>query len=101
MPDLSQLLGLVRWDVVMGLAVVPIALQFIAAIIHPVVFKLVSFLTIAGIIAIGVLDGMNATDLPAYQAQIVEMVCVALVVFIGHLIIKKLFTSMARASRAA
>jgi hypothetical protein len=101
MPDLGQLLGLVQWERVLGLAVVPLALQFIAALIHPAVFKAVSLLTILGIIAIGILDGMGAADLTAYHAQVVEMVSVTFVVLVGHLLIRSLFRAMARASHAA
>ena len=100
MPDIVQLLALVDWNRVMGLAALPLTLQFVAALIHPAVFKAVSWITVLGIIVMGVLDGMSLGNTGAFQAQIVEMLCVVLVVLIGHGLIKRVFTAMARASHA-
>ncbi len=95
----AEVLELVRPEPIVLISGVVLLLQLVAAVIHPAVFRLVSALTVFGIIGLALVDGTKLDDHQALAAQLVEMVSVLVVVLIGHGIIKKLFTAMARASR--
>jgi hypothetical protein len=101
MPEVSQLLSQVQWEVVAAMAIAVAILQFIGAVIHPVVFRLVTLLAIGAIIAIGLRDGINVDNPETFHAQALEMGIVIIVILISHMLISKMFRAMARAARAA
>jgi large-conductance mechanosensitive channel len=107
MPDLSQLMGLVRWEVVAGMAALPIVLQFVAAIIHPAVFNLVTLLVLGGLAWVAYTDwpltaaAKSPEELTTLHAQFLEMAIVGLIVLVSFILIRWMFKSMARATRLA
>ncbi len=101
MPDFAQLLGQVQWDIVAFAAAGVILLQLIGAILHPVVFYLITLISIGGLFAIGVRDGTAHKDMSQFHGQLLEMVLVGLIILIAHAIIRKTFMAMSRASRQA
>lgn len=107
MPDIASLLSLVRWDVVAGLSAIPVLLLLVSAIIHPIVFNLVTLLLLGFLVAVGYSDTKIATAALSpeqslqIQAQFAEMALVALGVIAAHIIIRWIFKNMARATRLA
>jgi hypothetical protein len=97
--DYAEVLKLVRPEPIILISGLVLVLQLIAAIIHPVVFRLVSALTIFGVIGLALVDGTALDDQKALVAELVEMVAVLVIVLIGHGLIECLFKAMARASR--
>ena len=100
MPEISQLLGQVQWEIIAAATVAIGLLQLIAAIIHPLVFRLITFFATAAIVAIGLRDGVSADNPEAFHSQALEMGLVIVSVLIVAFIIAKLFRAMARASYA-
>ena len=101
MPDLAQLLGQVHWEYVVLASIFVILLQFIAAVIHPVVFYLTTLVLIGGLFAIGISDGTAHKDVAKFHGQLFEMILVGVVVIVSHAIIRTGFTAMARSTREA
>lgn len=97
--DFAEVLKLVRPEPIILISGLVLVLQLVAAIIHPVLFRLVSALTVLGIIGLALIDGTGLNDQQALVAQLIEMISVLVIVLIGHGIIQKVFKAVARASR--
>ena len=103
MPDIdfAQLLGQVQWEVVAVAAACVIVLQLVGAILHPVIFNLVTLLSLGALVAVGVRDGTAFKDMSQFHGQLLEMVFIGLIVLFAFIVIRKLFMAMARASRVS
>lgn len=101
MPEITQLLGQVQWEIIAAATIVIGVLQLIAAVIHPLVFRLTTFFALAGIVAIGLRDGVSTDNPESFHSQALEMGLVIIAVLFVAFVIAKLFRAMARASFSA
>jgi len=91
-------------DDLLWIALVPLLLQFIGAIIGPRGLKVVSFLAVAGFAALAIYFGLLAyeADTPGMQSEslalAIGMGFIAVVLFVAHFVWRSIFTAMARAT---